>query len=173
MTTPQAIYEQACICFPDRWLSTPESSNLERDEMWQVWRDIEANVEGGCRWCGGPLKKRQRKYCCQTCVDAFYHTFEWQWASKQAVRRAHYRCQCCGFKPGCRKSDFVSLLNVHHIIPVNGEVRTWHPFNHPGNLIVLCHDCHVAIHAKLNELVRVPMPPKLIDLRQQVMELGL
>jgi hypothetical protein len=165
------------ICFPNRWLSTSESYRLELDELWAIWRDIESTPGGFCRWCGGQLKnRRQKKFCSQECTDSFYHTFFWQWAVGQALRREHYRCQFCGVgsKASVHLDNRFTILDVHHIIPLGGENRTWHVLNYPSNLIVLCHDCHITIHLKLNELARVLLLPKtlFIDSRQQLMELG-
>lgn len=160
--------------FPDKWLTTPESSFIERDEMWSLFRDVRY-ATGFCIWCEGELKnRRQKKFCSPECSKAYCLMFSWQDAARAALKRAHHHCQMCGVGwRGCiAYGDRHNPFDVHHIIPLNGEDRTWHPLNYPSNLIVLCHDCHIAIHLKLNELLKGLVLVKQIDTRQCVMELG-
>jgi hypothetical protein len=144
------------IDFPPRWLILPEQCEDEIAEMWSLFRDVR-HTTGFCIWCEGELKnRRQKKFCSQDCSHIYCLMFSWQDAAKAALKRAKNHCQMCGVGwRGCVAfSGRHNPFDVHHIIPLNGEDRDWHPLNYPSNLIVLCHDCHVAIHVRLNELNR-------------------
>lgn len=120
--------------------------------------------------CGGKLGKRRRVYCCDECADRYRNLFFWPWASMEAFRRANRKCQRCGITDrGLSKLYALwwpekAGLQVHHIIPVRGEDRTWHRLNIPSNLLVVCHDCHVLLHtpSRLRELDHQRMQPVLI-----------
>jgi len=110
--------------------------------------------QGICVMCGGELPKSRRVYCSDKCAEFYKHLFFWQTASHDAFKRAGERCQRCG--RGCMDVPLLgegswaerSGMEVHHIIPLNGEDRTWHRLNMPYNLRVLCHKCHVYEHSK-------------------------
>jgi len=128
--------------------------------------------QGVCAMCGGTLGKCRRTYCCQECADLYLNLFFWPWASYEAMARARHQCQRCGvsehglsklaYRTRIYNSDY--RLEVHHIVPLNGEDRTWHHLNIPSNLQVLCHECHVLMHtpSKLRELEHQRMQPVLI-----------
>ena len=116
---------------------------------------------GLCAMCGGELPKRRRAYCSDGCADVYVSLFSWGSAYLDASKRVHHKCQACGvtrdglFKVGLKELGYddpsiyiLYRFEVHHIIPLNGEDRTWHPLNIPSNLRVLCHDCHVYEHSK-------------------------
>ncbi len=42
----------------------------------------------GCFWCGGPLSKRQRKYCSAYHRDEYYTAFMWGMARDECLRRS-------------------------------------------------------------------------------------
>lgn len=128
--------------------------------------------QGICAMCGGPLPKGRRVYCSKECSDLYLNLFLWGWASWEAVARAGRKCQLCGvserglhtlaFRTRCYNSDY--RLEVHHIVPLNGEARMWHRLNHSSNLLVVCHECHVLLHtpSKLRMLEHQRMQPVLI-----------
>ena len=121
---------------------------------------------GRCHWCAGEFKnKRQKRFCCKACMDAYYYEFFWTWACIRAIREHPY-CADCGVTRRESYSDTgVYTLEVHHIEPLNGEYRTWNVKNRPENLVVLCHDCHVLRH-KLPpkpQKEAVPLPTPLFD----------
>ena len=66
---------------------------------------------------------------------------EWKAKREWALERAGSRCQLC---------NSTAQPNVHH--------RTYKNLGHekPGDLIVLCADCHERFHKRLPE---VPLPP--------------
>ena len=124
---------------------------------------------GICSMCGGPLGKRRRAYCSESCYHLYLNLFFWPWASYEAISRAHHKCQLCGItSDGTRQihpRDYTRMgLRVHHIVPLDGSFRTWNKLNIPGNLLVVCHDCHVLLHtpSKLKEIERRAMQPALI-----------
>jgi len=114
--------------------------------------------QGICAMCGGELPERRRAYCSAKCAELYEHLFFWQTASLDAFRRANRTCQRCGRDdmntPSVGQGSWAehSGMNVHHIMPLNGEDRTWHRLNMPLNLRVLCHDCHVYEHSKKYKL---------------------
>ena len=121
--------------------------------------------KGICVMCGGGLPKRRRTYCSPECNELYLSLFFWPRASWEAVQRAHHKCQVCGVTSAgtdaIHRDCYEKMgMRVHHIIPVNGENRTWHPLNIPSNLLVVCHDCHVLLHT----------PSKLKELDHQKME---
>jgi hypothetical protein len=63
----------------------------------------------------------------------YLQTAEWQERRKAALKRAGYRCQVC---------DRERLLHVHH----RTYVRRGNEL--PGDLTVLCNECHALFHGK-------------------------
>jgi len=110
---------------------------------------------GRCFWCGSELNGKTKRYC-RGHMQEYYRHFYWPYASNWAIKRADRKCQNCGVKiksiPYGYSGHRVNL-EVHHIIPLNGDRRDFSAFNLPWNLIVLCHDCHMELHA-------VMRPPK-------------
>jgi len=109
--------------------------------------------QGICAMCGGPLGKRRRTYCGEECADLYLRLFFWSQASWDAIHRANRKCQVCGVTSDGTRAVYGTWyekmgLRVHHIMPLNGESRTWHRLNMPCNLRVLCHDCHTKEHSK-------------------------
>lgn len=127
---------------------------------------------GVCSMCGGVLSRGRRAYCSKECSDLYLNLFFWPWASWEAVARAGHKCQRCGVSEAglhrlaytTRCYDSTYRLEVHHIIPLDGEPRTWHRLNYWANLLVVCHDCHVTLHtpSKLREMELRRLQPVLI-----------
>ena len=59
----------------------------------------------------------------------------WRAARRQALRRASYRCECCG-RPG--------RLEVHHCTPLHNGGAAYEL----DNLQVLARDCHILLHQR-------------------------
>ena len=109
--------------------------------------------ERRCFWCGGELKGKLKRYCYGH-MQEYYRHFEWSTARRWCFERQEGQCANCG------KGDWhKDLLEIHHIVPINGGVRYFTAFNLPWNLIGLCHDCHQEIHATMR-------PPKLEKVKQ-------
>ena len=107
--------------------------------------------QGICAMCGGKIESRRRQYCSDECANLYRQLFLWPTASRHAIKMANGRCQQCGItdKGICKSRHLrwgVRRLEVHHIVPLNGEERAWHRLNYPSNLLVLCHECHVLLH---------------------------
>ena len=108
-----------------------------------------------CWWCGGDgniTKTGRRLHYCRGHGTLYYDAFRWGHASSEARKRAHYRCENCGKVKGRRKvgwSSSITNLAVHHIVPINGGERFFTAYNLPWNLIVLCSECHLAVHAAM------------------------
>jgi len=115
---------------------------------------------GRCFWCGNEISGR-RRYCGHKkgCWSEYQRHFAWSYASHRAVKRANYKCENCG-KDAVDipmiggKYNERSGLEVHHIIPLNGQDRSVNVYNIFWNLVCLCHDCHMELHA-------IMRPPKL------------
>lgn len=121
--------------------------------------------KGICAMCGGTLPSRRREYCSGACYDLYLHLFFWPQAQFDAMQSANHKCQCCGitdrgysrlYQWRLHKSFYATVaFEVHHIIALNGESRTWHVLNIESNLAVLCHDCHLITRSrKLRETIR-------------------
>jgi len=134
---------------------------------------------GRCFWCGGELKGKLKRYC-RGHMEEYYRHFEWGSASRWALKRAGYVCENCGVG-----GEYILYglsrrynLEVHHIVPLNGRVRSFSAFNLPWNLIVLCHECHLAVHEAMRPPKHHPMKgfdswDDAIKAGQGVMPLGL
>lgn len=104
---------------------------------------------GLCWLCGAdPGGKRYRRYCWGH-GKIYYELFSWSYASQAAIERADYRCENCGRAAYYYDHENPVSLEVHHIIPLEGGPRNWTWLNVPWNLIALCHDCHLEIHAAM------------------------
>ena len=135
-----------------------------RGNTYQVLTGYEVN-EDVCWWCGKPIEqnKRHAHYCrgkshddFLSCFRQYHEYFDWQYASRRSMRKAERKCQNCGVAAtdiGTRYAH--SNLEVHHIVPLKGSLRSFTAYNLPWNLIVLCHDCHQLAHAALR-------PPKTV-----------
>jgi len=113
--------------------------------------------ERRCFWCGGELKGKLRRYC-RGHMKLYYRYFMWQSASHHALWYAGHRCENC---------RHTYKLEVHHIVPLNGEKRDFSHYNLPWNLIVFCHQCHQEVHAVMRG-----KPPLYIDKWQAAEEIG-
>ncbi len=103
-------------------------------------------------WYGGEIKGKLRRYCYGH-MTLYYQHFDWGYAKAWCVERYDHRCANCGMHeddiPPVGVGDYSSRsgMEVHHIIPLNGESREFTVYNLPWNLIALCHDCHLEVHA--------------------------
>lgn len=116
--------------------------------------------KGICFWCGEKLKGKAKRYCYSHMAE-YYNHFNWGYASYEAKKRVGWKCENCGKVEGDRQGGWNTLitdLEVHHIIPINGKSRFFSAFNLPWNLIALCHECHMALHAIMREKNRKPIP---------------
>jgi len=124
-------------------------------------------LENKCWFCGSNIEQGKRKahFCRKqqykgedSCSVKYHRHFDWTYASSWAMRRAGGKCENCGAQRVIRQHGWDSRVNleVHHIVPLQGSERYFSPFNLPWNLIVLCHDCHVELHAamKIKSIVK-------------------
>lgn len=112
------------------------------------------------------MPKRRRRWCCDEHRDLYWGNYNWTYAMLDCLKRENYTCQNCHitqvelgielrFKQLERGYVYASMmsykyrLEVHHIIPLDGEDRSWHELNRPDNLITLCHNCHLLVHAAM------------------------
>lgn len=126
---------------------------------------------GVCWWCGGDLPKRRRRWCCDEHRDLYWDTYNWTYAMRACLKRENYTCQNCHRTQTELDSEIKNLqlthnyyyasmfrykyrLEVHHTIPLDGEDRAWHELNRPDNLITLCHNCHLLVHAAMRDTVK-------------------
>ena len=126
-------------------------------------------LTGRCWWCDSELTGRQRKYCRSKHHDEeghwhiYYKHFSWTYARSWCNERQKGICANCGWRPARYDENEPNYtwycLEVHHIIPLNGEERQLTPFNLPWNLIGFCHGCHLEIHAAMRPGPRPPPDP--------------
>lgn len=115
--------------------------------LWIVCCDMGTHLPA-CRICGGAFSGRQRVYCSPACSREWDVNHHWTAASREALRRAEFRCSACGAKEELSRLRAVSSLEVHHVVPLRGRYRVTTCMNHQQNLQVLCHDCHRAVTAR-------------------------
>lgn len=105
-----------------------------------------------CFWCGESLDGSKLKRYCRGHMTLYYNHFDWGYAKSWCFDRYEHKCANCGME----EADIPDLgtayyprsgYEAHHIIPVEGESRQFTPYNLPWNLIALCHECHLAVHA--------------------------
>lgn len=74
------------------------------------------------------------------------HTVRWLRLRKQTLT-AHPLCQRCE-----AEGRISAATDVHHVVPceyaINRTAMEQLMFD-PGNLMALCHDCHVQVHREL------------------------
>jgi hypothetical protein len=77
---------------------------------------------------------------------------EWKNKREWALKFADYKCQVC---------RSVKNLNVHHSTYQNlGEEK-------PGDIIVLCKDCHEKFHNKLPETPKAVVPTQMLTCEEK------
>ncbi len=107
--------------------------------------------KGRCFWCGEPLSGRKRRYCSKQHAYLYLTFFHWPEACTNVYRRIYdpYRGYVCEI---CEDAFVGDSIQIHHIIPLNGEDRGWNDKNRPENLLGLCKDCHRETHRALFEM---------------------
>lgn len=122
---------------------------------------------GHCFWCGIPTK-RQRRYCSRSHAYLYLTFYHWHDACINVYHRVHDPvcrsdiCEKCGdpYHKAVSISSYAKAeidihhIDVHHIIPLDGEDRNWNKKNSPNNLLGLCKECHVQIHKDMNRFAR-------------------
>lgn len=86
-------------------------------------------------WRGGVTPERQ----------AFYSTPEWCEAVKSVWSRDNATCQMCGKHHNEAKNR--GTFHIHHIVSFMVEEKR----SDPGNLVLLCKECHRWVHSKRNK----------------------
>ncbi len=133
-------------------------------------------TERRCFWCGGSLAGSKLKRYCYGHMTEYYNHFDWGYAKSWCIERYEYKCASCGMHvddiPEVGSYYKRSGLEVHHIIPLEGESRQFTAYNLPWNLIALCHTCHVAVHAIMTVSAYVP-PPTAFELAMAKGQLSL
>ena len=69
---------------------------------------------------------------------AFYNSVPWRKLREVKMREAAWSCEACA-----RKGLTVPAEEVHHKIPITVD---WSKRLDEGNLICLCHACHMSAH---------------------------
>ena len=114
---------------------------------------VDRSIKGLCWWkdCRRPLSKYKRHYCSNRCATLFTINHSWGGTREWAIKFACGMCERCRRFIAEYERDYMSrtstpglVLEVNHIVPLNGAPRAKTCANHQMNLEVLCHDCHVA-----------------------------
>lgn len=94
----------------------------------------------GYAWRGKSPKVRATRPHCSRCgsqnvrvKDWLIDRERWEKARQNALVRADWKCQACGYKLG-------NSAPVHHL--------NYSDYYHPDNLVCLCPHCHFLIHKK-------------------------
>jgi hypothetical protein len=124
---------------------------------------------GGCFWCGKELSGR-RRFCGNRSGHwtAYQDYFYWAYAKFECIKRAGNHCESCGAEEGVWGYYNMSTLEVHHIIPLDGQDRAMSVFNVPWNLVCLCHTCHMELHAVMRLPKDLLYTPTLFEIRKGV-----
>ena len=75
------------------------SRNIERapyDQLRHDYRLAHGRAPRICRWCGGPLPKRRRRWCSEECSHEFAIRSDPGYARLQVAARDHGVCASCG-----------------------------------------------------------------------------
>lgn len=107
-----------------------------------------------CPWCGGEVKSKRRRFCCDDCKTQFENLTVWGRGrgaySMRILYRDGFTCQDCGEFHGFINEHGLAVpvddgkLEVHHIRPVSEGGG-----DEPQNLVVLCKACHQERHKKM------------------------
>jgi 5-methylcytosine-specific restriction endonuclease McrA len=121
---------------------------------------------GNCYWCGDEARKNSR-YCSKEHRLKYLINFRWNFAVSNVFHRiknpdGKYICE------KCNKAFFKSNIEVHHIVPLNGELRFMNTKNRPENLLGLCHDCHKETH---KDLFDFQAKQRLAEIRKAELEI--
>lgn len=103
---------------------------------------------GHCSWCGLLLPPRRRRWCSDSCAQAFADQHVWPAARAAALDRAGWRCERCDSRP--------LRLEVHHSVEVDPR-DGYEPGcqHHTEGLEVLCRGCHASEHSFRREVERL------------------
>lgn len=141
---------------------------------YSVLTGFEGNDNHLCWWCGSQIEGKRSKHYCNGHWPLYMRHFDWQYASKWALKRADGHCQNC-FASGYYIKTLDGYgnsrysLEVHHIVPLKGGERQFTAYNLPWNLIVLCHDCHWELHRIMNHKTPMTIWDLAIENKQYVM----
>lgn len=121
-----------------------------------------------CRWCLSPLETRARRsWCSERCSSMFSSVSTWANLRRFIMERDKV-CQRCGtdspgwnpgapivhvfrdyFSPPVKCVDLLPWWEIDHIRPISDGGN-----DHPENLRLLCHHCHVEVGVKQRAEIR-------------------
>jgi hypothetical protein len=147
-------------------------------DAWGGFYNLSGHEENGhCFWCGTAIKGK-RRYCSKQHAHLYLTFFHWREACINVYHRIYdpirkgQICEKCEEVCGGEYS-----IEVHHIIPLNGEDRLWNVKNHPENLLGLCKECHKEIHRLLFEVKAIQKEQikeqNRLNLQKQLLEIQL
>jgi 5-methylcytosine-specific restriction endonuclease McrA len=93
-----------------------EVLNHLKFQRYLVSADIPANEKGFCRWCGGKLKGRRRRWCSDDCINEFMIRNNGSVIRHLVWLRDNGVCAKCGIDIGSAYRYLVKLhiLNCHN-----------------------------------------------------------
>jgi len=125
---------------------SPIERKMKSRDRWGRYFDFSGHEEKGhCFWCGVVVKNS--RYCSKQHAYLYLTFYHWHEACINVYRRIYDPVRRGNV---CEKCNEVFIgdntIDIHHIIPVNGEVRNWNIKNRPENLLGLCKACHIETH---------------------------
>lgn len=115
---------------------------------------------GRCPWCGGEVKGKRRRFCCDECRRRFDNMTVWQKGrdaySLRILYRDNFTCLDCGEFHAFVNEYGMTIpiddgqLEVHHVKPVADGGG-----DEPENLRTLCKRCHKKRHDELRKKMEV------------------
>jgi len=113
-----------------------------------------------CLYCGKYLVGRQRRYCCEDHLQAFYdlwcEKYDWNTIRARVFARDNGKCVICG------KALTLSTAEIHHI-----KARYKGGKDEDDNLETRCHKCHRKATNKLLKEVGADIREKNERLRKE------
>lgn len=95
-----------------------------------------------CRWCGGPLPTRSKRWCTPQCRTTARSNHEFGLARDAALARDSYRCVTCG-----SGATHEYALEVNHRTACLGRHGTPGCWHHLDGLETLCRTHHLQVTA--------------------------
>lgn len=130
---------------------------------------------GACRWCGccivglkGPNKGKPlfNRHWHSKCAEQYRMIFWPNHARWKLLEKRGRVCEDCGAVigfharydgPWRNRVKVVDTAELHHVVPLidyNHDPANPYAAWRENNLVLLCHDCHLARHAALRQRVK-------------------
>lgn len=144
-------FEQRMLEEDDKLINALSNIDLEKDDP-QKKDSLQKKVS----------EKKQRSF------SAFSRDIR---VAKEALRRAHYKCECDQNHPTFKRktSPDIEYTEPHHLIPMAAQDSFDKSIDIVENIVSLCSNCHNLVHYGLDEKV-IPILEKLLNERKEALK---